>query len=50
MGTPNWSAAICENAVAWPWPCAEVPALTVIMPSSCTSTSANSAPPPVTST
>ena len=50
IGTPSWSATICVNAVAWPCPCADVPAFTVTRPSSCTSTSANSEPPPVTST
>ena len=40
------------NEVAWPWPCDDVPALTVAVPSSWTSTEPYSlaAPPAVTST
>ena len=28
IGMPSSPDTICENAVAWPWPCAEVPAFT----------------------
>ena len=49
---PSWSATIMANAVAWPWPWADVPAVTVAVPSSWTSTEPYSLadPPAVIST
>ena len=44
IGMPSSAATICEYAVAWPWPCADVPAFTVAVPSSCTSTVGELAP------
>ena len=41
---PSSADTICEYAVAWPWPCADVPALSVALPSWCTSTSEYSPP------
>ena len=40
IGMPSWSATIMANDVAWPWPCADVPTMTVAVPSGWTSTSA----------
>ena len=52
IGMPSSPETSCEYAVAWPWPCADVPAFTVALPSGCTSTSAYSLlePPAVIST
>ena len=48
---PRVSATIIENDVACPWPCADVPAITVAEPSSWICTEPNSDPPkPVIST
>ena len=48
---PRRSATIIENDVAWPWPCADVPDITVAEPSSWICTEPNSEPPkPVIST
>ena len=48
---PSRSATIIENDVAWPWPWAEVPDMTVAEPSAWIWTEPNSEPPkPVIST
>ena len=51
-GMPRRSATIMANVVAWPWPWADVPAVTMAEPSGWTSTAAYSAalPPAVIST
>ena len=46
IGMPSRSCTSIANAVACPWPCAEVPAETVAEPSACTVTEPNSLPPP----
>ena len=45
-GIPRRSLASMANAVAWPWPCADVPAAIVAEPSACTVTEPYSLPPP----
>ena len=45
-GIPSRSATSIENAVGWPWPCPDVPAAMVAVPSACTVTEPNSPPPP----
>ena len=48
---PSRSATIIANDVAWPWPCADVPLITVAEPSSSIRTEPSSLPPkPVIST
>ena len=48
---PSRSATIIANDVAWPWPCAEVPDITVAEPSGSIRTLPSSLPPkPVIST
>jgi hypothetical protein len=42
IGTPSTPDVSWANAVSWPWPCGEVPVLTVTVPSGCASTAANS--------
>ena len=32
IGTPRWSATICENVVTWPCPCGDVPVTTCTLP------------------
>ncbi len=47
IGMPVRDETIMANAVWWPWPCADVPAMTVAEPSAWTSTAPYSlAPPP----
>ena len=46
IGMPSRSLTSMANAVAWPWPCADVPAEMVAEPSACTVTEPNSLPPP----
>ena len=50
IGTPSVHDTSCAHVVSWPWPCGEVPVLTVTMPSSSTVHVPTSAPSPVSST
>src|SRR5690606_5062002 len=45
-GMPRASEASMAKDVGWPWPCPDVPTLTVARPSALISTAANSPPPP----
>ena len=45
IGMPSSAEASIDHAVAWPWPCGEVPVNTVARPSGRTSMRACSLPP-----
>ena len=44
-GTPSWSATICDQAVSWPWPCADEPVTTSTEPEGSIRMDAVSQPP-----
>ena len=50
IGTPSVHETSCAHVVSWPWPCGEVPVLTVTVPSSSTVQVPTSTPRPVSST
>ena len=50
IGTPSVHDTSWAQVVSWPWPCGEVPVLTVTVPSSLTVQVPISTPRPVSST
>ena len=46
-GMPSSDSTICDHEVACPWPCGEVPVITVTLPVGCTRTVEVSQPPGV---